>query len=424
MQNNYKSFLIFAAAAIVSFFTFQQLINIKTEEVKFERVRSSSSPKAGIEMKKGRDEFFFNMLRDPATNRIPEGIRTKELKFPKKLTEMNTSLNKVSTSGLTWAEAGPNNVGGRTRALAVDVTNPNVIIAGGISGGIWKSTNNGATWVLKSSTSQILSITSIAQDPRSGSTQNWYYTTGEFDGNSARDRGGSATFTGDGIYKSTDNGESWNVLQSTKNIADGFPPDELLATVFKYEPFRKYALYLVFYYLLKQRSNHKRIEGRKYLKKVMRGKFPSAKKDLKPEIEFIQKEVAVTNHAVRNAVAQKINNNDSGALLQPTKKAGNAARTELSNKTDKSSKPDKQFSKIVLKRKSETAPADEYPAEELKKLLQNRLPKDSKPTKRQLLDNLTNLPEIEKSREDRQPAIKVHNPSLSAMEMEILAGKK
>ena len=64
---------------------------------------------------------------------------------------------------------------------------------------------------MKSTSTQILSVTSIAQDPRTGHTNTWYYGTGEFQG-SAGDMAQSHIFTGDGIYKSTDNGETWNVL--------------------------------------------------------------------------------------------------------------------------------------------------------------------------------------------------------------------
>ncbi len=97
--------------------------------------------------------------------------------------------------------------------LLVDVANPNTIIVGGASGGIWKSTDNGETWTLKSSPATILSVTSIAQDRRPGKTNIWYYTTGEWNSNLAGSY--STKFSGDGIYKSTDNGETWNVLPST-----------------------------------------------------------------------------------------------------------------------------------------------------------------------------------------------------------------
>ncbi len=216
--HNYK-FIAFVFTIILGLMFFlpnldnQQL----TKENRTDRVRPTSSPKAGIEAKKGRWEYFHRMLRDPATGEIPKGIRQKELAFAKELQEKRNSLNKTANiMDLGWKEAGPNDVGGRTRALAIDITDPNTIIAGGVSGGIWKSTNKGATWQMKSTTNQILSVTTVAQDPRSGYTNNWYYGTGEFFwGNSAQDRGEYAMFHGDGIYKSTDNGETWNILPIT-----------------------------------------------------------------------------------------------------------------------------------------------------------------------------------------------------------------
>lgn len=49
-------------------------------------------------------------------------------------------------SGFNWKERGPNNIGGRTRALLIDKNNPNTIWAGAVGGGIWKSTTSGQYW--------------------------------------------------------------------------------------------------------------------------------------------------------------------------------------------------------------------------------------------------------------------------------------
>jgi photosystem II stability/assembly factor-like uncharacterized protein len=213
MKNSRQSFVVLLVITVISFFTF----SLYVDEVKkntFDRVLSSSSPKAEIKMKKGRWEYFNRMLQDPVTKQIPKGIRQKELEFANNLEEKNKSLNKTSlVTELSWQEGGPADVGGRTRALAVDITNANTIIAGGASGGIWKSTDNGNTWTLKSSLTTILSVTSIAQDPSSGNNNNWYYSTGEWSSNLAGTQ--ATSFTGDGIYKSTDSGESWNLLSST-----------------------------------------------------------------------------------------------------------------------------------------------------------------------------------------------------------------
>lgn len=211
----YKSSLFLLAVLVGVLISFTRTDLQWEEKITTQKNHSTSSPKAGIKAKKGRWEYFQRMLRDPATGEIPRGIRQKELAFAKELQEKNNSLQKTANNmDLGWKEAGPVDVGGRTRALAIDVNDPNTIIAGGVSGGIWKSTDKGATWQMKSTTSQILSVTSLAQDTRSGHTNNWYYATGEYQG-SAGDMAQSHQFTGDGIYKSTDNGETWNVLSST-----------------------------------------------------------------------------------------------------------------------------------------------------------------------------------------------------------------
>ncbi|MFQ5568366.1 MAG: T9SS type A sorting domain-containing protein [Rhodothermales bacterium] len=176
---------------------------------------SSSSPEASVAKKKARADYFFRMLRDPATNALPVNIRQRELAFAASLPTKN-SLGKQSARAVTWKEAGPTDVGGRTRALAVDVANSSILIAGGASGGIWKSTNRGATWSLTSA--QHLGITALAQDPRPGQTRTWYAVTGEIRGNSAGDRSARAPFYGSGLYKSTDNGDSWQaVITDTGN---------------------------------------------------------------------------------------------------------------------------------------------------------------------------------------------------------------
>ncbi len=164
-----------------------------------------------------RKEFEFKKTRDISTNRIPENIRNLEQQFASKLPKVTDIDNP---SSLVWNERGPNNVGGRTRALAGDIANPNTIIAGGISGGMWRSTNSGASWIKTTNNIQLHSATCIAQDKRPGSTSNWYVGTGERTGNSA------GLFLGNGIYKSTDNGLNWNLLPSTS----GIPPSSFTSS--------------------------------------------------------------------------------------------------------------------------------------------------------------------------------------------------
>lgn len=118
-------------------------------------------------------------------------------------------MQKSGVSNLTnIQELGPNNVGGRTRAFLVDKTDPNRLFAGGISGGLWVSTNGGNHWNPVNDDATNFSITSITQNPFTPNVI--YYSTGECAGN-------SAGIAGDGIYKSTDGGITFEKLPSTNS---------------------------------------------------------------------------------------------------------------------------------------------------------------------------------------------------------------
>ena len=162
-----------------------------------------------------RLNYELNMLKDPATGLVPARIRARELAFAATLPNDSHpgSAFGRTTSALPWQQRGPWNVGGRTRAMALDVTNENTIIAGACSGGMWRSTDQGVTWTATTPVNNWQSVTCVAQDTRAGHTNVWYYGTGEADGASATATG--AYYLGDGIYKSTDGGVTWNVLAST-----------------------------------------------------------------------------------------------------------------------------------------------------------------------------------------------------------------
>ncbi len=194
----------------VLFFVGQRSSNVVLEQIfeneGYERAEDFES--------KWNQEFL--MLRDPKTNTLPKNIFQKELAFAEDLlSEQEQTLGK--RSALVWIERGPNNTSGRIRGFSIDTrtrTEPSVtIIAGGVSGGIWKSTNDGATWSRKTTSLQVQSITSLKQDVRSGRENTWYAGTGERIGNSASAAG--AEYSGNGVYKSTNNGESWALLPST-----------------------------------------------------------------------------------------------------------------------------------------------------------------------------------------------------------------
>lgn len=158
-----------------------------------------------------RLDFEILKTKDPTTGEVPTGIRLRELEFMRSQ-EYDLikpfALGEITTA---WYNRGPHNVGGRTRALAVDSRNENIVLAGGVSGGMWRSTDGGVSWTKTTGSSELQSVSCIAQDQNSPDI--WYYGTGELAGNSAS--GNGATYFGNGIYKSTDNGLSWSLLSST-----------------------------------------------------------------------------------------------------------------------------------------------------------------------------------------------------------------
>jgi photosystem II stability/assembly factor-like uncharacterized protein len=206
--------MLFALAGAVLALAAFALIETSDRAIdpRLEGVRSTGSPKAHAESKAARAEYFHKMLRDPHTDAVPKDARRADLAFYDELTRAN-ALAKPALD-YNWSEVGPTDVGGRTRGLDVDVRNANVVVAAGVSGGIWKSTDKGSTWSMKTGTDQIPSVTFIAQDKRSGHEDTWYAVGGEYWGNSARSSG--AYYYGAGLYKSTDNGESWSIVPGTE----------------------------------------------------------------------------------------------------------------------------------------------------------------------------------------------------------------
>ncbi len=113
-----------------------------------------------------------------------------------------------------WEKLGPGNVGGRTRALLLHPGNPDIIYAGGVSGGIWKTADGGQSWLPLADFLPNIAVNSMAMDP--SDPQILYAGTGE---GYFREviRGTSLPLRGAGIFKSIDAGESWQRLENTDN---------------------------------------------------------------------------------------------------------------------------------------------------------------------------------------------------------------
>ncbi len=121
------------------------------------------------------------------------------------------------SSLMTLKDEGPDNVGGRTRAILVDNSDINTIYAGSVSGGLFKSTNRGNTWSRVNAFSTVLSVSCIAQTPNG----TIYVGTGSTYERSISNAQTSGGHKADGVYFSTDGGTTFTKLNPTTTPAWG-----------------------------------------------------------------------------------------------------------------------------------------------------------------------------------------------------------
>jgi photosystem II stability/assembly factor-like uncharacterized protein len=125
------------------------------------------------------------------------------------------SLRETSTAtGVldAWTPLGPGNIGGRTRVVKFHPTVPTTLFAAGVSGGIWKSDDNGITWRPTGDGLTNIAVNSLLIDPARPDVM--YAGTGE--GYFREEiRGTGLPLRGSGIYVTTDGARSWQQLAAT-----------------------------------------------------------------------------------------------------------------------------------------------------------------------------------------------------------------
>ncbi|MFL5798744.1 MAG: WD40/YVTN/BNR-like repeat-containing protein [Actinomycetota bacterium] len=113
---------------------------------------------------------------------------------------IGAQAKRTATVGGSWKFLGPVNIGARVTDLVADVSHRDTLWAASASGGIWKSTDAGMTYSSVWPKSFPQAIGALTQ----GSNGTLWAGTGE-----ANPGGGSVTYGGDGVYRSTDGGKSW-----------------------------------------------------------------------------------------------------------------------------------------------------------------------------------------------------------------------
>lgn len=134
-----------------------------------------------------------------------------------------TKLSQAKNEEVEWESMGPNNVGGRTRAILPLNDDPNSLLAGGVSGGIFKSTDAAISWSLVESFDPFLIVSSMAQLGNGAI----YVATGN-SRESSNGSGGSG-FIGRGLFVSNDNGVTWELVSDFE--PDPFSPSSNWANI-------------------------------------------------------------------------------------------------------------------------------------------------------------------------------------------------
>lgn len=152
--------------------------------------------------------------KDPALGIVPRNRLSKAFEIAKERRAPKTSRDGKlldAISGISWKERGPDNLGGRTRAIMIDPNDlsNSTIWSASIAGGLWKTTDisvENPNWTSVNDFFENMAITTIAYDPSNTSTM--YFGTGEGFFN-------VDAIEGNGIWKSTDSGDNWLQLAST-----------------------------------------------------------------------------------------------------------------------------------------------------------------------------------------------------------------
>jgi PKD repeat protein len=168
-------------------------------------------------------EDNFERTKDLALGYPPTERLQAALDYAQRLQEemLSPEKNLSNLAEARWRERGPNNIGGRTRAMLIDLNDPTrrTILSGAVAGGLWKCsdiTANPPVWEIVDDYLENMAVGALAQDPVD--PQVMYMGTGEGFGNLDAVRGR-------GIFRSNDGGQTWAVLPSTLSVVFRFTRD-------------------------------------------------------------------------------------------------------------------------------------------------------------------------------------------------------
>ncbi len=200
------------------FFTFLLYKNLNVENTTFVKkdIFIKKHPKKENPLEAWKQDY--ELIKNPVTGKPePEKLIPIREKVQEYLQDAKSfPIAPGSHSSNSWTSLGPNDQGGRTRAIMFDPndTQKKKVWAGGVTGGLWYNndiTSSTSKWMIVDDFWNSIGVTCIAYDPNN--TRIFYVGTGE--GFTTRS---SSTTKGAGIWKTTDGGSSWSRLSSSVNF--------------------------------------------------------------------------------------------------------------------------------------------------------------------------------------------------------------
>lgn len=166
-----------------------------------------------------RWEYYWDQRVNRETGEFPTTTPWHELQQWKKQYGHIKNLGNWQSLGSSTSTGGYAGLG-RINCIAFHPTDNNTFWVGSPSGGIWKTTNGGSSWVVLNDTNDVLGVSDIAIPHDYAISQTLYIATGDRDGGSVWTLGGSSNDNNSiGVLKSTNGGLTWQTTGLT--FADG-----------------------------------------------------------------------------------------------------------------------------------------------------------------------------------------------------------
>lgn len=203
-----RSSLLLVAAAFLAFVQADLTVVVESE-LSAARATSKKPWRFGAKVRPDNPGEFARLL---AEMKIPGDRTTSEYEPGYQWRELESAMAAASFGPnggpLPWVERGPGNVAGRARAIVVDPDDAthNTWFIGSVGGGVWKTTDGGATWSWLTPDFPVLSTSALAM--AASNHDILYVGTGE-------SYFSVDVMNGNGMLKSTDRGVSWIPLAST-----------------------------------------------------------------------------------------------------------------------------------------------------------------------------------------------------------------